>query len=166
MNLYLDGKEHKVQLHKILSQKLYNEVTPLLSELETSEGARKAYESQLQKKMLGDSYFTGKMNLLQGANAWDALKDDFRLQEVIAETLLLVRENIFEHISLNESTIGIIFKMAKICIDKKTITNQELLNAIDSETDSEFWQEQDLNSILEELKFFRQNVLGRIKTNI
>lgn len=165
MNLYLNGKEHKVQLHKILSQKLYGEVTPLLSELETSEGARKAYESLLQKKIIGDEYFAGKLNLLKGEGAWDALKDDFRLQEVIAEVMLTVRENIFEHISLNDSTIGIIFKMAKICIDKKTITNQELVNAIDSDVDSEFWQEQDLNSILEELRFFRQNVLGRIKTN-
>jgi hypothetical protein len=133
--------------------------------LETSEGARKAYESLLQKKIIGDEYFAGKLNLLKGEGAWDALKDDFRLQEVIAEVMLTVRENIFEHISLNDSTIGIIFKMAKICIDKKTITNQDLVNAIDSDVDSEFWQEQDLNSILEELRFFRSNVLGRIKTN-
>lgn len=166
MNLYLDGKEHKVELHKILSQKLYNEVTPLLSELETSEGARKAYEAHLQKKMLSDDYFKGKLNLLQGADAWEVLKDDFRLQEIIAETLMTVRENIFEYVSFNESTIQIIFKLAKICINHKTIANQELKSAIESDVDSDFWQEQDLNSIMEELKFFRENVLARIKTNI
>jgi hypothetical protein len=165
MNLYLNGKEYKVTLQKILSQNLYNKVTPLLSELENSEGARKAYENILQKRIIGDEYFSGKINLLQGANAWDALKDDFKLQELIAEVMIMVRENIFEYLSLNDSTIKIIFRMFQTCIDKKLIVMPEILEAIDSDVESEFWQEQDLNSILEELKFFRQNVLARIKTN-
>ena len=120
---------------KILSQKLYNEVTPLLNELETSDGARKAYELVLQKRMLTDDYFAGKLNLLKGAEAWEELKNDFRLQELIAEVMLTIRENIFEHISLNESTIRTIFRMVKICIDKKTISNSELQLAIDSDVE-------------------------------
>lgn len=165
MNLYLNGKEYKVQLQTILSQKLYTEVTPLLTELENSEGARKAYETILQKRIIGDEYFSGKINILQGANAWDALKDDFRLQETIAEVMILVRENIFEYLSLNETTINSIFKLFKICLNKKLITQPELLEAIESDVESDFWQEQDLNSILDELKFFRSQVLARIKTN-
>lgn len=166
MNLYLNGKEYKVELQKVLSQKLYNEVTPLLNQLENSQGAQKAYESLLQKKIIGDEYFKGKLNLLNGANAWDGIKDDFRLQEVIADVILIVRENIFEHITLNDATIPIVFDLFRICINKKAIHHPELLDAINEPSTTEFWQEQDLNSILDELKFFRANVLARIKTSI
>lgn len=170
MTIYFNGKEYKIELQSILSQKLYNEVTPLLNELERSQGAQSAYESLLQKRILGDEYFKGKINLLEGSNAWANVKDDFRLQEIVAEVILTIRENIFEHISLNEQTIGIIFNMLKICINWKKVESQypdaEFLTALKSESSSEFWQEQDLNSILEHLKFFRVNVLGRIKTSI
>jgi len=169
MTIYYNSKEYKIELQTILSQKLYNEVTPLLNELERSQGAQNAYESLLQKRIIGDEYFAGKVNLLKGADAWESVKDDFHLQEIIAEVMLTVRENIFEHISLNEQTIGIIFNMLKICINWKKVEAQypdaEFLAALKSDVDSEFWQEQDLNSILEQLKFFRANVLARIKTS-
>lgn len=169
MTIYHNGKEYKVELQSILSQKLYNEVTPLLNELERSQGAQSAYETLLQKRILGDEYFKGKINLLEGANAWASIQNDFRLQEIVAEVVLTIRENIFEHISLNEQTIGIIFNMLKICINWKKVESQypdaEFLSALKSESSSEFWQEQDLNSILEQLKFFRANVLARIKTS-
>ncbi len=94
MTIYYNGKEYKIELQSILSQKLYNEVTPLLNELERSQGAQSAYESLLQKRILGDDYFKGKINLLEGSNAWANVKDDFRLQEIVAEVILTIRENI------------------------------------------------------------------------
>ena len=166
MNVYLDGKEYKIELHSILSQKLYTEVTPLLAKLESSFGARKAFETLLQKRLFADNYFSGKVNLLQGENAWESLKNDMRFQETIAEVMITIRENIFEHITIDDETIVTIFDLFRVCINKKKIMHPELVEKINEPSTSEFWQEQDLNAILETLKFFRSNVLARIKTSI
>jgi hypothetical protein len=165
MELILNDRIHKVKLQTVLSQNLYVKVMPILEKLENSRGAQKAYETLLQKRLLGDEYFSGKFNLLKGSDAWEGLKGDFKLQEVIAEVILQIKTNVFEYISLDEQTIPIVFDLAKIAIDRKNINDNELLIALDSDSSSDFWMEQDLNSILEELKFFRSNTLARIKTS-
>lgn len=165
MNLYLNDKEYKIELQSILSQKLYNEVTPLLSKLENSKGARKAFEVQMQNRLFTDEYFKGKVNFLKGDAVWDDFKEDVRFIELVAETMLNVRKNIFESISVDDETIPVIFDLFKVCIKKNSITNADLQTAINEPSTSEFWQEQDLNSILETLKFFRESVLARIKSS-
>jgi len=165
MTIYLNGKEHKVELQTVLSQKLYNEVTPLLANLETSKGARKAFEVELQKVLFTDEYFKGKVNLLKGEAVWDDFKEDVRFIEVVAETMLNIRANIFECISIDDETIPVIFDLLKVALKKNAITNQELLDALNESTTSEFWQEQDLNAVLDALKFFRSTVLARIKSS-
>lgn len=165
MNLYLNGKEYKVELQKVLSQKLYNEVTPLLTKLETSKGARKAFEVELQKVLFTDDYFKGKVNLLKGEAVWDDFKEDVRFIEVVAETMMNIRTNIFECVSIDDETIPIIFDLFKVVLKKNSITHPELQEALDEPTTSEFWQEQDLNAVLDELKFFRSSVLARIKSS-
>lgn len=166
MNIYLNGKEYKIELHTILSQKLYNQVTPLLAKLEQSKGARGAFESELQKRIFSDSYFSGKINLMKGDEAWNDLRDDMKFQETIAEVMMSIRDNIFDFIRIDDETIESIFDLFKCAINKKKINNNELLQAIDEPSNSEFWQEQDLNEILESLKFFRSTVLARIKTSL
>lgn len=165
MIIYFDSKEYKIELQSILSQKLYNDVTPLLAKLETSKGARKAFEVQLQNKLFTDEYFKGKINFLKGDKVWDDFKDDVRFIELVAETMLNVRNNIFESISIDDETIPVIFDLFRVCIKKSSITNADLLTAINEPSTSDFWQEQDLNEVLEQLKFFRSTVLARIKSS-
>lgn len=165
MTIYFDEKEYKIELQSILSQKLYNEVTPLLTKLETSKGARKAFEVQLTSRLFNDEYFKGKVNFLKGDKVWDDFKDDVRFIELVAETMLNVRNNIFETISVDDETIPVIFDLFRACIKKNSITNADLLTAINEPSTSEFWQNQDLNEVLESLKFFRTTVLARIKTS-
>jgi len=166
MIIYLNDKEYKVELQSILSQKLYNEVTPLLTKLETSKGARKAFEVELQKVLFNDEYFKGKINFLKGEKVWDDFKEDARFIEIVAETMMNIRNNIFESISIDDETIPVIFDLFKVSLKKNSLTSNELMDAINEPTTSEFWQNQDLNSILEALKFFRSSVLARIKTSI
>lgn len=166
MELILNNNVYKVNLQTVLSQSLYTKVLPILESLERSKGAEKAYEAILQKRLLGDEYFAGKINLLKGKDAWNELKEDFKLQEVIAETLLQVRTNIFEYITIDEQTIPLVFDLARVCIDRRNIKDDALLAAIDTPSDSEFWVEQDLNGVLDALKFFRSNTLARVKTNL
>ena len=78
MTIYFDDKEYKIELQSILSQKLYNEVTPLLQSLENSKGARKAFEVEMQKRLFTDEYFKGKVNFLKGDKVWDDFKDEDR----------------------------------------------------------------------------------------
>jgi hypothetical protein len=165
MKLYINTQEYTVNLQTILTQNLYKKVTPLLTRLETTNGAKKAYESMLQKRILDDPYLMGKINLLDGENAWENVKNDSKFQEVVGEIFMTARENILDLITIDEQTLPVLFELFKECIDKKLITSPELLEAINTPFNSEFWQEQDINGILEELRFFRHNVLARIKTS-
>ncbi|MFM8759681.1 MAG: hypothetical protein ACKODS_09100 [Methylophilaceae bacterium] len=165
MELIYNNTKQTAKLQTVLSQNLYTKVLPILEKLEKSKGAEKAYENLLQKRLLGDEYFAGKINLLKGKDAWNELKDDFRLQEIIGEVLLQVKTNIFEYITIDKDSIPLIFDLARICIDRKNIHDDGFLLAIDSASDSEFWLEQDLNGILEALKFFRSETLARVRTN-
>lgn len=166
MNLYVNGKEKKVQLYAILTQKLYEKVTPILDKLANSKGANAAFESELQRKIFGDEYLLSKIDLSQGADAWKGLANDFKFTEIVTETMLYIKTNLLEHINIDSETIPDIFTLAKTCIDTSKINDSELLSYIESDVDSEFWQEQDINNMLEELKFFRKTILSRIKSSI
>ena len=166
MILYLNGKDKKVQLYAILTQRLYDKVTPILEKLAQSKGANAAFETELQKKIFADDYLLSKVDLTLGVDAWKALAGDFKFTEIVTETLIHIKSNLLEHINIDNETIPEIFELTKVCIDKSKINDTELLLAIDSDTNSDFWQEQDLNNILEELKFFRSTVLSRIKSSI
>lgn len=166
MNLYVNGKEKKVQLYAILTQKLYEKVTPILDKLANSKGANAAFESELQRKIFGDEYLLSKIDLSQGADAWKGLANDFKFTEIVTETMLYIKTNLLEHINIDSETIPDIFTLAKTCIDTSKINDSELLSCIESDVDSEFWQEQDINNMLEELKFFRKTILSRIKSSI
>lgn len=166
MNLYVNGKEKKVQLYAILTQKLYEKVTPILDKLANSKGANAAFETELQRKIFSDEYLLSKIDLSQGADAWKGLANDFKFTEIVTETMLYIKTNLLEHINIDSETIPDIFTLAKTCIDTSKINDSELLSCIESDVDSEFWQEQDINNMLEELKFFRKTILSRIKSSI
>lgn len=166
MILYVNGKEKKVQLYAILTQKLYDKVTPILEKLAQSKGANAAFETELQKKIFSDEYLLSKIDLTLGVDAWKSLAGDFKFTEIVTETLIHIKSNLLEYINIDNETIPEIFELTKVSIDKSKINDNELLLAIDTDTNSDFWQEQDLNNILQELKFFRTTVLSRIKPSI
>ena len=88
---------------------------------------------------------------------------EFAFQEIVKTAYLKVRSNLFELINVDATTIPKIFDFVKTCIDHTKVQNGELLAGIQSEVDSEFWQGQDLDGILESLKFFRETVCRRVR---
>lgn len=168
MKLYLAGNEHEVALHKILTQALYDKVSPVLESLGNSKGARSAFETMLQQRMLQDEYFVGLAGKLKEGDKLDhnKLQKDFRFQELVGECIIKVKTNLFEFINVDAETIPLVFSLAKVCIDTTKIDNVELSNGIDSDVNSEFWAQQDIDGILETLTFFRSSVLRRIRVGI
>lgn len=168
MKLYLNGIAHDVALFQILTQSLYDKVTPILEKLANSKGAKSAFESMLQKRMLKDEYFVQMANRVPAGEtlSQETLQKDFKFQEIVGETLIKIKSELFEHINVDNETIPIVFELAQVCIDKKNIHNAELIAGIDSEPTSEFWQNQDIDGVLEALTKFRATILRRIKSGI
>lgn len=168
MKLYLNGNAHDVALFQILTQSLYDKVTPILDRLANSKGAKSAFESMLQKRMLQDEYFVQMANRVPAGEtlSQETLQKDFKFQEMVGETLIKIKSELFEHINVDNETIPIVFELAQVCIDTKKITNAELIAGIESEPSSEFWQNQDIDGVLEALTKFRATILRRIKSGI
>jgi hypothetical protein len=116
MILYVNGKEKKVQLYAILTQKLYDKVTPILEKLAQSKGANGAFETELQKKIFSDEYLLSKVDLTLGVDAWKSLAGDFKFTEIVTETLIHIKSNLLEYINIDNETIPEIFELAKVCI--------------------------------------------------
>jgi hypothetical protein len=89
--------------------------------------------------------------------------NDFRFQEIVKDAYLKVRANLFEVINIDTTTIPLIFEFVKTVVDVKKVTNAQLLVGLQSETNSEFWASQDLDGILDDLKFFRDTVCKRVR---
>jgi hypothetical protein len=165
MKLTLNGTEHSVVLTTVLTQNLYKKINPILSKLESTRGADTAYKHLLAKRIQESEYLRNNVKWVEGEKAWDEVKNDPVFLEVVSSVLLEVRENLLDYIAIDEETTPTVFELFRECLDKKLITNPELLDAINTPLDSEFWCDQDINGILEELRFFRSNVLQRIKRN-
>lgn len=163
MKLYLNDKEHEVPLYNKLTPALYDKVTPLLSELAQTKGAQAAAEQEIMEKVFLNENLASKIDLTKGQEAFKDIMQDFAFQEIVKTAYLKVRSNLFELINVDATTIPKIFEFVKECIDTSKVQNGELLAGIQSEVDSEFWQSQDLDGILDSLKFFRQTVCRRIR---
>jgi hypothetical protein len=163
MKLHYNGKEHEVALYSKLTPALYDIVTPLLQELANTQGASSAAEAEILEKVFANETLAQKVDLTKGKDAFTDILGDFKFQEIVKTAYLKIRANLFEVINIDSITIPKIIEFTKQVIDIKLITDAELLNAINTPSDSEFWQEQDIDSILDALKFFRESVCRRIK---
>jgi len=149
MKLYHNGNEFEVALYSKLTPALYDIVTPLLQELANTKGATKAAEQEILEKVFSHEGLAKNV--------------DFRFQEIVKTSYLKIRQNLFEVINIDSDTIPKIIEFTKKVIDRNLVKDPELLVQIDSDPASEFWQNQDLDSILDSLKFFRESVCARIK---
>ena len=163
MKFYVDGQAVDAPLYQILTPALYEKITPMLLELAQSKGAQTAAEQEILNKVYAVPHLSEKINLQKGADAFADIMNDFRFQEIVKDAYLKVRENLFEVINIDTTTIPLIFEFVKTVVDTKKITNAQLLVGLQSETNSEFWAAQDLDGILDDLKFFRQTVCKRVR---
>lgn len=163
MKLYHNGKEFEVVLFTKLTPALYDLVTPSLQELASTRGANTAAEQEILEKIFQHEDLAKRIDLTKGADAFGDIMQDFKFQEIVKTAYLKVRKNLFEFINIDGDTIPKVIDFAKKVIDKSKITDAELLVAIDTEPDSDFWRDQDIDAILDALKFFRETVCGRIK---
>lgn len=163
MKLYLNGTAHEVPICNLLTPALYDKVSPMLQELANSKGASTAAEQELMDRVFAVPELAEKINLQAGADAFVGILDDFRFRELVKDSYLKIRKNLFDVINIDASTIPIIFKFVQTIIDIKKVNNGELIANIQSDLESEFWQEQDLDGILTDLKFFRETVCKRIR---
>lgn len=163
MKLYLDEQVHEVPLYAILTPYLYDKVSPLFQELANTKGAQSAAEQEIMEKVFSTPHLQEKIDLSQGSDAFKNIMGDFKFQEIVKDAYLKVRRDLFECINIDASTIPTIFTLVKTVIDVKKVTHTELLAGIQSDITAEFWQNQDLGGILEDLKFFRGSVCKRIR---
>jgi hypothetical protein len=155
MKLYLNETAHEVPLHTKLTPALYDKVTPLLSELAQTKGAQAAAEQEIMERVFSHELLASKIDLTKGQDAFKDIMQEF--------AFLKVRANLFELINVDATTIPKIFEFTKECIDISKVQNAELLAGIQSQVDTEFWQGQDIDGILDALKFFRETVCRRIR---
>jgi hypothetical protein len=163
MKLYLNDTAHEVALFTKLTPALYDKVTPLLSELANTKGAQAAAETEIMEKVFSRESLAKKIDLTKGQEAFKDIMGEFEFQEIVKTAYLKVRANLFELINVDETTIPKIFEFVKAVIDESKVQNTELLAGIQSEPSSEFWQNQDLDGILDSLKFFRETVCRRVR---
>jgi len=163
MKLYLDGKPHDVPIYNLLTPALYDKVAPMLIELANSKGATTAAEQDLLERIFANPELASKVDLQAGDKAFVPIMNDFRFQELVKDSYLKIRKNLFEVINIDATTIPIIFKFVQTVIDIKKVNNGELIANIQSDLSTEFWQEQDLDGILTDLKLFRETVCRRIR---
>lgn len=163
MKLYLNETAHEVPLHTKLTPALYDKVTPLLSELAQTKGAQTAAEQEIMERVFSNENLASKIDLTKGQDAFKDIMQEFAFQEIVKTAYLKVRANLFELINVDATTIPKIFEFTKECIDISKVQNAELLAGIQSQADSEFWQGQDIDGILDALKFFRETVCRRIR---
>jgi hypothetical protein len=163
MKFYVDGQVIEAPLYQILTPALYEKITPMLLELAQSKGAQTAAEQEILNKVYAVPHLSEKINLQKGADAFADIMNDFRFQEIVKDAYLKVRENLFEVINIDTTTIPLIFEFVKTVVDVKKVTNAQLLVGLQSETNSEFWASQDLDGILDDLKFFRNTVCKRVR---
>lgn len=163
MKLTHNGKEHEVALYTKLTPALYDIVTPLLQELAETEGAKKSIHQEILQKVFENPELAEKVDLTKGDESLLHIYSDFRFQEILKNAYMKVRSNLFEVINVDSMTIPKIIEFAQKVIDTTLIKDAELLNNINSPASSEFWQNQDIDNMLEELKFFRETTCRRIK---
>lgn len=163
MKLYLNDTAHEVPLYAKLTPALYDKVTPLLSELANTKGAQAAAESEIMEKVFAKESLATKIDLTKGADAFKEIMQEYEFQEIVKTAYLKVRANLFELINVDETTIPKIFEFVQAVIDTSKVQNAELLAGIQSEVSSDFWNNQDLDGILDALKFFRETVCRRIR---
>ena len=163
MKFYLNEEVHEVPLCNILTPALYDKVSPLFQELANTKGAQTAAEQEIMEKVFSTPHLQEQIDLSKGSEAFTAIMGDFRFQEIVKDAYLKVRRDLFECINVDASTIPTIFTLVKTVVDIKKVTHAELLTGLQSEISSDFWQNQDLDGILEELKFFRSTVCKRIR---
>lgn len=163
MKFYINEEVHEVPLCSILTPALYDKVSPLFQELANTKGAQTAAEQEIMEKVFSTPHLQAQIDLSKGSDAFTAIMGDFRFQEIVKDAYLKVRRDLFECINVDASTIPSIFTLVKTVVDIKKVTHAELLAGLQSEISSDFWQNQDLDGILEELKFFRSTVCKRIR---
>lgn len=163
MKLYINETSHEVPLYTKLTPALYDKVTPLLSQLANTKGAQAAAESEIMEKIFSRETLASKIDLTKGQDAFKDIMQEFEFQEIVKTAYLKVRANLFELINVDETTIPKIFEFVQAVIDTTKVQNPELLSGIQSEVNSEFWQNQDLDGILDSLKFFRETVCRRVR---
>jgi hypothetical protein len=163
MKLYHNNKETEVALYTKLTPSLYDTVTPLLQELAETEGAVKSIHQDILEKVFQNEELAQKVDLTKGEQALAEIYSDFRFQEIIKSSYMKVRSNLFEVINVDSTTIPKIIHFVQKVIDQSLVKDAELLNQINSESTSDFWQNQDIDAILEDLKFFRETTCRRIR---
>lgn len=163
MKLYINDTAHEVPLYTKLTPALYDKVTPLLSQLANTKGAQAAAESEIMEKVFSRETLASKIDLTKGQDAFKDIMQEFEFQEIVKTAYLKVRANLFELINVDETTIPKIFEFVQAVIDTNKVQNSELLSGIQSEVNSEFWNNQDLDAILDSLKFFRETVCRRVR---
>ena len=163
MKLYINETAHEVPLYTKLTPALYDKVTPLLSQLANTKGAQAAAESEIMEKVFSRETLASKIDLTKGQDAFKDIMQEFEFQEIVKTAYLKVRANLFELINVDETTIPKIFEFVQAVIDTSKVQNTELLSGIQSEVNSDFWNNQDLDAILDSLKFFRETVCRRVR---
>lgn len=163
MKLYLNEKEIDVPLFTRLTPYLHNKVTPLLNGLANSRGGNSAAEQWILDEAFSNPQLAELIDLTKGANAFEGLLSTNEGQQLVKLSFLKVRQKLFEVINIDSETMPLIIEFAKNCIDTTKVTDAELLAGIQTESTSEFWQQQDIEGMLNDLEFFRSTICRRVR---
>jgi hypothetical protein len=163
MKLYFNNRAFDIPLHTRLTPHLYEKITPLLNDIANTKGAQSATEQDIMEKVFTSPTLASKVDLSKGQDAFDGLLENPEFQEIIKLAYLKIRGRLFEVINIDEETIPKIFAFAKEAIDISKLTDGGLIAGIQSDISSDFWQQQDIEGMLNDLEFFRSTVCRRIR---
>lgn len=163
MNLIFNDEAVNVPLISVLSQKALLKIRPEIDALQNTQGVQDALGELILSELEAIPALFQKVDLTKGAKAFDEIREEAGFMACVQSAVHKVQKNILDFVRLtDENTIKHIIKLFKACIDVKKITSVALKDAIETPADSDFWQDQDLNLIIQELRSFRQTVLQNL----
>lgn len=163
MKLYVKDKTHDVPLHTKLTPNLYSIITPLLYDLVQTKGAQSSIEQDIMQKVFASQQLSIKIDVTKGQDALKDIMHEPEFQDIIKHAYLKARTHLFDVILIDDETIPKIFAFAKACIDINKLKDASLIAGLQSDYDSDFWKEQDIEGMLTDLEFFRSTVCRRIR---
>jgi hypothetical protein len=163
MKLYLNDKEHDVILNTILTPALYEKVTPLFNKLASSDGTKAFAEQEMMEKVFAHPKLSTMIDITKGEKGFEKIVGMFEFQEIVKLTYLRIRKDLFDIIHIDSNTIPMILDLFRVAIDMKKVKEPLLIEALNTEYDSEFWRSQDIGGIVDSLKFFRETVCARVR---
>jgi hypothetical protein len=103
------------------------------------------------------------IDITKGEKGFEKIVGMFEFQEIVKLTYLRIRKDLFDIIHIDSNTIPMILDLFRVAIDMKKVKEPLLIEALNTEYDSEFWRSQDIGGIVDSLKFFRETVCARVR---